>query len=77
MFCGKEIETKPIFSTCKCNRTKTSAKYRFVSHFHFPKTSFPYFLHHLCLQFLYPITFLIEECFPLVICIDVLIFLYN
>ena len=52
-----------IFSTCKCNRTKRSAKCRILSHFSFPKTLFPFFLHHLCLQFLYLANFLVRECF--------------
>ena len=37
----------------------------FLSHFSFPKTLFPSFLHHHCLQFLYPTNFLVRECFSL------------
>ena len=39
----------------------------FLSHFSFPETLFPSFLHHLCLQFLYPTNFLIRECFCLLV----------
>ena len=39
----------------------------FLSHFPFPKTLFPSFLHHHCLQFLYPINFLVRECFSLLV----------
>ena len=39
----------------------------FLSHFSFPKTVFPSFLHHLCLQFLYPTNFLVRECFSLLV----------
>ena len=38
-----------------------------LSHFSFPKTLFPSFLHHLCLQFLYPTNFLVRECFSLLV----------
>ena len=39
----------------------------FLSHFSFPKTLFLSFLHHLCLQFLYPTNFLVRECFSLLV----------
>ena len=39
----------------------------FLSHYPFLKTLFPSFLHHLCLQFLYPTNFLVRECFSLLI----------
>ena len=35
----------------------------FLYHFPFPKTLFPSFLHHHCLQFLYPTNCLVRECF--------------
>ena len=35
----------------------------FLSHYPFLQTLFPSFLHHLCLQFLYPTNFLVRECF--------------
>ena len=41
----------------------------FLSHFSFSKTLFPSFLHHLCLQFLYPTNFLVRECFSLLVII--------
>ena len=39
----------------------------FLSHFPFPKTLFPSFLHHHCLQFLYPTNFLVREWFSLLV----------
>ena len=39
----------------------------FLSHFSFPKPLFSSFLHHHCLQFLYPTNFLISECFSLLV----------
>ena len=39
----------------------------FLSHYPFLKTLFPSFLHHLCLQFLYPTNFLVRECFSLLV----------
>ena len=38
-----------------------------LSQFSFPKTLSPSFLHHLCLQFLYPTNFLVRECFSLLV----------
>ena len=40
----------------------------FLSHFSFPKTLFPSFLHHLCLQFLYPTNFLGQRMFFFTCC---------
>ena len=37
----------------------------FLSHYPFPKTLFCCFLHHFCLQFLYPTNFLVRERFSL------------
>ena len=45
----------------------------FLSHFSFPKTLFPFFLHHHCLQFLYPTNFFVRECFSLLVCNRVLV----
>ena len=42
----------------------------FLSHFPFPKTLFPSFLHQHCLQFLYPTNFLVRECFSLLVDIE-------
>ena len=39
----------------------------FLSHYPFLKTLFPSFLHHHCLQFLYPTNFLVRECFSLLV----------
>ena len=39
----------------------------FLSHFPFPQTLFPSFLHHRWLQFLYPTNFLVRECFSLLV----------
>ena len=48
----------------------------FLCHFSFPKTLFPSFLHHLCLQFLYPTTFLVRLTLHLSIaCTDLLLVL--
>ena len=47
--------------------TKRSAKLGFLFHFPFHKTLFPSFLHHFCLQFLYPTNFLVRECFSLLV----------
>ena len=40
-----------------------------LSHYPFLKTLFPSFLHHVCLQFLYPTNFLVRECFSLLVTI--------
>ena len=39
----------------------------FLSHFSFLKTLFPSFLHHLCIQFLYPTNILVSESFSLLV----------
>ena len=39
----------------------------FLSHYPFLKILFPSFLHHHCLQFLYPTNFLVRECFSLLV----------
>ena len=58
---GKEKWDKnPIFST-------SFGSVGFLSHFSFPKTLFPPFLHHLYLQFLYSTNFLVRECFSLLV----------
>ena len=64
---GTPYFSKVLVCTCKCNRTKRSAKYRILYHSSFPKTLFPSFIHHLCLQFLYPTNFLVRECFSLLV----------
>ena len=46
-------DKNPIFSTPFGSVTFTRAKYRILSHFSFPKTLFPSFSNHHCLQFLY------------------------
>ena len=62
---NNETGKNPIFSTCKLTEPKEVLNIGFLSHFSFPKTLFPSFLHHLCLQFLYPTNFLVRECFSL------------
>ena len=39
----------------------------FLSHYLFVKTLFPSYLHHNCLQFLYPTNFLVRECFSVLV----------
>ena len=65
---GKENETKFLYFALLLVLLHLHVlNIGFLSHFSFPKTLFPSFLHHLCLQFLYPTNFLVRECFSLLV----------
>ena len=49
----------------------------FLSHYPFLKTLFPSFLHHHCLQFLYPTNFLVRECFSLLVSTGTICYVTN
>ena len=64
----KKNETKILYlARVNVTEPKEVLNIGLLSHFSFPKTLFPSFLHHLCLQFLYPTNFLVRECFSLLV----------
>ena len=66
-FLEKENETKILYLALFRLLHVHVLNRGFLSHFPFPNTLFPSFLHHLCLQFLYPTNFLVRECFSLLV----------
>ena len=72
---GSSTRTLPLSLACpllylaRVNVTepKEVLNIGFLSHYPFLKTLFPSFLHHHCLQFLYPTNFLVRECFSLLV----------
>ena len=64
----KRVMTKILYlARVNVTEPKEVLNIGFLSHFTFLKTLFPSFLHHFCLQFLYPTKFLVKECFSLLV----------
>ena len=59
----KKNETTLYLARVNATEPKEVLNIGFLSHFSFLKTLFPSILHHLCLQFLYPPTFSLENVF--------------
>ena len=67
-FGEKGNETKILYlARVNVTEAKKVLKIGILSHYPFLKILFPSFLHHHCLQFLYPTNFLVRECFSLLV----------